>query len=212
MTQPTLLIVDDDPIVLAALREALQTSYRLAFASDGATAITAAQRLKPALILLDIQMPDQDGLAVCRQIKDDPDLAPIPIIFVTSLSDRGDEVHGLEAGAVDYITKPISPAILQARVRTHLRLAQAQKDYAEVEKIKVYRAMVFSTQHVLNNYLNQVGLFRMTAESLEDFPQDILELFDECTHQAERLVMKLSELEQIDEETIRESVMPGFKA
>ena len=124
---PLLLIVDDEPANLALLRQILSPDYALAFARNGAEALVAARKHHPALILLDIEMPDMDGYTACRQLKADPLLAPIPVIFVTSLADIGDETAGFEAGAVDYIVKPVSPSIVRARVRTHLSLVSASQ-------------------------------------------------------------------------------------
>ena len=121
----TVLIVDDEPANLALLRQVLAPEYPLVFARSGAEALMAAAKHAPALILLDIRMPDMDGYAVCRQLKNDPATAHIPVIFVTGLADVGDETAGFEAGAVDYIVKPISPPIVRARVRTHLSLVSA---------------------------------------------------------------------------------------
>jgi len=125
MPHGPILLVDDEPQNLAALREVLSSSYPLAFANNGATAVIAAERVRPSLILLDIRMPDMDGYQVCRIIKSTPNLEHIPVIFITSLSEVGDETEGFEAGAVDFIHKPISPAIVKARVRTHLSLVKA---------------------------------------------------------------------------------------
>jgi putative two-component system response regulator len=120
-----ILIVDDEPQNLAALQQVLCGEHRLVFARNGADALTAALKHAPSLILLDIQMPDMDGYAVCRALKADKRTEPIPVIFVTSLSDVGDEATGFAAGAVDYIIKPASPQIVSARVRTHLSLVRA---------------------------------------------------------------------------------------
>ncbi len=123
----TLLIVDDEPANLALLRQVLAAEYPLAFARSGAEALAAAAKHAPALILLDIRMPDMDGYTVCRRLKSDPATAQIPVIFVTGLADVGDETAGFEAGAVDYIVKPVSPPIVRARVRTHLSLVSAKQ-------------------------------------------------------------------------------------
>jgi putative two-component system response regulator len=104
-----ILIVDDDPQNLAALRHVLGSDYPLAFANNGHTALKAVRRLAPALILMDIQMPGMDGYQVCRELKSDPLSDHIPVIFVSSLSETGNEAEGFAAGAVDYITKPVSP-------------------------------------------------------------------------------------------------------
>lgn len=120
-----ILIVDDEPQNLAALQQILSGEYRLVFAGDGTEALSAALKHRPALILLDIEMPDLDGYAVCRALKADERTAAIPVIFITSLFDVGDEAAGFAAGAVDYIVKPISPPTVSARVRAHLSLVQA---------------------------------------------------------------------------------------
>lgn len=127
MYSAPLLIVDDEPSNLAAMRQILASDYPLAFARGGAEALSATAKCKPALILLDIQMPDLDGYQVCRALKADPATAAIPVIFVTTRADVGDEAAGFAAGAVDYIIKPPSAPIVRARVATHLSLVQASR-------------------------------------------------------------------------------------
>jgi len=122
MTPRPLLLVDDEVTNLVSLRAILETEYPLMLARDGAEAIRLALKHWPALILLDIQMPDMDGYAVCRALKADPRTEDIPVIFVTVLSDQGNEEAGFAVGAVDYLTKPVSPGIVRARVRAHLSL------------------------------------------------------------------------------------------
>jgi putative two-component system response regulator len=123
----TVLIVDDEPANLALLRQILSPQYALVFARSGQEALAAAAKHNPALILLDIEMPDMDGYTACRHLKANPLTESIPVIFVTSLSEIGDETAGFEAGAVDYIVKPVSPPIVHARVRTHLSLVSAKQ-------------------------------------------------------------------------------------
>lgn len=118
----TLLIVDDEPVNLNVLRTLLSNDYELLFAKDGERALTLAQTERPDLILLDIMMPALSGYEVCAALKSEPATRGIPVIFITALSDADDEARGLELGAVDYITKPVNPAIARARVRTHLSL------------------------------------------------------------------------------------------
>jgi len=120
---PLILVVDDEATNLQLLRHILQSQYRLLFAKDGVRALELVQHERPDLILLDVMMPGMNGYEVCRQLKANPAHAAIPVIFVTALIDTTDEVSGFEVGAVDYITKPVSPAIVRARVRTHLSLA-----------------------------------------------------------------------------------------
>lgn len=125
--RPTLLLVDDEPTNLQVLRQVLHQHYRLLFATDGARALTIAREQRPQLVLLDVMMPGMDGYAVCQALKQDPALATIPVIFVTALSDAADEAKGFDMGCVDYISKPISAAVVRARVRTHLSLVHMQE-------------------------------------------------------------------------------------
>lgn len=127
MSHGPLLIVDDEPANLALLRRILEPEYKLMFARNGVDALELAFKHHPGLVLLDIQMPGMDGYAVCRALKANPPTESIPVIFVTSLSELGDEMVGFEAGCVDYLTKPVSGGIVRARVRTHLSLVQAKQ-------------------------------------------------------------------------------------
>ncbi|MDG9927376.1 MULTISPECIES: two-component system response regulator [unclassified Pseudomonas] len=126
-TRPKLLLVDDEPTNLQVLRQILQDDYRLLFAKDGDKALELAERENPALILLDVMMPGMTGHEVCARLKSQPATSTIPVIFVTALADVEDEARGFEVGAVDYITKPVSPPIVRARVRTHLSLVRAEE-------------------------------------------------------------------------------------
>lgn len=120
--QPRILIVDDEPLNLKVLKQVLQDQYRLSFAKNGMDALALIQQEKPSLILLDVMMPGMTGFEVCRQLKQDVATKHIPVIFVTALAEEADESEGFAAGGVDYINKPISPALVRARVKTHLSL------------------------------------------------------------------------------------------
>ena len=125
--RPRLLLVDDEPTNLQVLRHVLQADYRLLFATDGARALQVAREQRPDLVLLDIMMPNMDGYAVCCALKADPATAAIPVIFVTALNDSQDETAGFDVGGVDYLTKPVSPPVVRARVRTHLSLVRMEE-------------------------------------------------------------------------------------
>jgi len=123
----TLLVVDDTPENLAVLGEILMPEYRVRVASSGERGlIVAASEPQPELILLDIMMPGLDGYQVLERLQENPATREIPVIFVTAMDAEGDEAKGLALGAVDYITKPLRPAIVLARVRTQLELNDAR--------------------------------------------------------------------------------------
>ncbi|WP_314410580.1 HD domain-containing phosphohydrolase [Pseudomonas kuykendallii] len=125
-SRPKLLLVDDEATNLQVLRHILQDDYRLLFAKSGAKALELAFTESPDLVLLDVMMPGMTGLEVCSALKAEPSTARIPVIFVTALADTDDEAKGFEVGAVDYITKPVSPPIVRARLRTHLSLVHVE--------------------------------------------------------------------------------------
>ena len=126
LARQTVMVVDDTPANLVLMNDLLQEQYTVKVASSGARALKIANSDKPPdLILLDIMMPEMDGYEVCRQLKASPSTRGIPIIFLTARTEERDEQLGLELGAVDYITKPIGPAIVLARVKTHLSLKRA---------------------------------------------------------------------------------------
>ncbi len=115
------LIVDDEPGNIKVLSAVLAGDYTLSVATNGAQALKLAESQAPDIILLDMVMPEMDGIAVCEALKRMEATQNIPVVFVTSMSDSRDEERGLEAGAVDYISKPISPPIVKARVKIHIQ-------------------------------------------------------------------------------------------
>ena len=123
----TILVVDDTKENLTVTGELLQPFYRVRVANSGPRALRVAMtEPRPDLILLDVMMPGMDGYAVLRALREAPATREVPVIFLTAMDSDADEERGLDLGAVDYVTKPIRPAILLARVRTHLELKQAR--------------------------------------------------------------------------------------
>jgi putative two-component system response regulator len=140
LDRKTILVVDDAPDNLALMSGLLKDLYRVKVANSGEKALRLARGDEPPdLILLDIMMPDHSGYDVCRELKADAATRDIPIVFLTAMSTVEDERKGLELGAVDYITKPISPPIVLVRVATHLAIKAAadflrdKNDYLEAE-------------------------------------------------------------------------------
>jgi putative two-component system response regulator len=136
---PVVLAIDDSPENLVLMSTLLKDHYKVKVANSGARGLELARSASPDIILLDIMMPVMDGYAVCEQLKRDPATAHIPVIFLTARTESDDEKHGLEVGAVDYITKPISPPIFLMRIQNHLALKRAadflrdKADYLEKE-------------------------------------------------------------------------------
>lgn len=119
----TVLVVDDSPVNLQMLEILLQDEWNVKVATNGKTALQiASSEDPPDLILLDVMMPEIDGYTICRILKASPETMEIPVIFVTAMSQVEDEARGLEMGAIDYIVKPYSTAIVKARVRNHMEL------------------------------------------------------------------------------------------
>jgi len=127
-TKPRILVADDEPFYINVLENLLRDEYQVTCVESGESALEHANGTpQPDLILLDVMMPGIDGYEVCRRLKSSPSTKNIPVIFLTVKSDVDDEVRGFNLGGVDYITKPMSPPIALARVRTHVKLASVCK-------------------------------------------------------------------------------------
>ncbi|WP_205590038.1 diguanylate cyclase [Sphingomonas paeninsulae] len=127
-----ILIVDDEISNIEIMNATLEDAYEVCFATSGEEAIAVARTVLPDLILLDVMMPEIDGYEVCRTLKEDRLLADVPIIFTTGLDDQEAEARGLSLGAIDYVTKPIQPVTLRARVRNHIELKRLRDQLAEM--------------------------------------------------------------------------------
>lgn len=157
--QSTILLVDDVADNIDILNAVLLPCYRTRVALNGEKALQIANSANPPdLILLDIMMPGLNGYDVCRQLKDNPDTRDIPVIFVTAMSEMEDEKLGLELGAVDYITKPVSPPIVLARVRTHLALYDQNRELAR--QVRERTAELFNTRQQIIRRLGRAAEFR----------------------------------------------------
>ncbi|TCM20778.1 diguanylate cyclase (GGDEF)-like protein [Novosphingobium sp. PhB165] len=132
MTKATILIVDDDVANIEIMNAALEDDYDVCFASSGEDALDVARAVQPDLVLLDVVMPGIDGFEACRKFKTDPLLADVPVIFTTGLGDTEAEMRGLSLGAIDYITKPVQPALLRARVANHVELKRMRDRLAQM--------------------------------------------------------------------------------
>ncbi|MFV9503695.1 MAG: response regulator [Oscillochloridaceae bacterium umkhey_bin13] len=159
--EASILVVDDHPANLSLLFHALrQVGYTVRVANSGELALTSVRRIQPDLILLDVMMPGLDGFATCRQLKDDPATSAVPVIFLTARTTVGDEVQGLRAGAVDYLTKPVQIEVALARIQTHLTLRRLQQ--ALEQQNRDLDAYARSVAHDLKNPITaMVGAAQM---------------------------------------------------
>jgi putative two-component system response regulator len=186
-------VVDDTPDNLALMAGLLKEHYRVRLANDGPKALQLAARADPPdLILLDVMMPGMDGFAVCRELKADERTRDIPIIFLTALSEAVDEEFGLAMGAVDYITKPISPPVVLARVRTQLQLkasgdflrdkasflesevARRTRELAAIQDVTIQAmaSLAETRDNETGNHIRRTQLYvKLLAETLRDHPR-----------------------------------------
>ena len=149
VAKKTVLVVDDTPDNLALMSDLLKDEYKVKVANNGERALSIAQSDSPPdLILLDIMMPGMDGYEVCRQLKAHSLTQDIPVIFLTAKAEVEDERMGLELGAVDYLTKPISPPIALARVKNHL-LLKSSADFLRDKSVFLEKEVALRTQEVM---------------------------------------------------------------
>ena len=121
LSLPTILVVDDEPIMIRLLDDMLESRYDLTFAMTGADALSSVALYPPALILLDVELPDMSGYDVCRAIRNNPASKDLPVIFLTSNDRQEDHASGLEAGGMDYVCKPVNVMDLTQRIDRHLQ-------------------------------------------------------------------------------------------
>ncbi|SDJ82707.1 putative two-component system response regulator [Ferrimonas sediminum] len=157
MDNPVILVVDDNPDNINLLSSVLRNEYKVKAATSGHKALEIVARTpRPDMILLDVMMPKMDGYQVCERLKLDPTTAHIPVIFVTAKIAVEDETRGLELGAVDYITKPINPSLVRARVHTHLALSD--------QKRELTRQVIEKTEELNQSRLSVIQTLGRAAE------------------------------------------------
>src|SRR5438105_11128467 len=164
----TILVVDDKLDTLLLVRELLTSrGYNVTTASDAEEALQAIQADKPDLILLDVIMPGRSGYDLCRQLKDDPATRLIPIVMITGLSDRADRVRGIEAGADDFLSKPLYPEELFARVKSLLKLKEFTDELENAEAVLVALALgIESRAPYTGNHCERLPITPLTWDTI----------------------------------------------
>jgi len=174
---PRLLVVDDDRMIQTMLAQQLrQAGYDVLVARDGREALRATRVERPDVVLCDWVMPNMDGIAFCREVKADADLRDTYIAMLTSRSDSEDRVAGLDAGADDFLIKPVRTNEMLARVRVGLRLRAAQRELLEAERHAALVEMAVTLGHEVNNPLTTAfGHVELALQCLEEERLDRLE-------------------------------------
>jgi putative two-component system response regulator len=229
------MIVDDNITNLTACKVALAGEYAVLPASSGEKMFKLLERIKPDLFLLDVEMPDMSGYDIIKIIKNNPEIADIPVIFLTAMSDFGNELEGLSLGAVDYITKPFSPPLLVKRIGVHLQI-EAQKQVVKEQKqqleyyVNNLEQMVEDKTHTILDLQNAIfslltevveyrdyvtgGHVSRTSMYIKLMLDELLEreiYADEINRWDRHLVILSSQLHDIGKVAIRDSILlkPG---
>ena len=208
-TKATILIVDDTADNLSLLSSHLKSIYAVKAVNNGDAALRIAfSDQPPDLILLDVMMPNMDGYEVCRRLKADPRTRDVPVIFLTARTSVEDEKFGLDLGAVDYISKPISPPIVLARVKNHLSLkATADSLRATVEEVRAAHSRLEETQQHLIQTEKMAALGLLVSGVAHEINTPIGVALTAVSHLS-GLIESLSS--QFQNETIRKSDLARF--
>jgi two-component system sensor histidine kinase/response regulator len=202
MAAPKILVVDDQPINVQLLKRKLEREgMQVMTAYSGQEALDAVQQEKPELILLDVMMPDMDGIEVCQRLQASEDTRSIPIIFVTARSSKEGKIEGLGVGAVDYITKPIDLDETLARVQTQLRFAainreiiDLQRRLTEARRAATIGAVTQGIAHNLNNLLGVVIGYLDLIKAYHDKPELVKKNVQNVEEAVSRIVSIIRQL------------------
>ena len=165
--RPIIMLIDDDEISLSLGREMLENKYTVYPVPSGEQAFLILKKITPDLILLDVEMPGLDGYDVIKHLKQDAETKEIPVVFLTSRTDPGNELEGLNLGAVDYITKPFSPLLLIQRIENHLLIGSQKKELTMFNKslqqmVEEQTREIKNLQNAILNTVSEVVEFRDT--------------------------------------------------
>ncbi len=202
MAAPSILVVDDQPINVQLLRRKLEREgIRVVSAYSGSEALELVQQNKPDLILLDVMMPDMDGIEVCERLQANEDLRGIPVIFITAQTTKESKLEGLNVGAVDYITKPIDLDETLARVQTQLRFVAINRQVLDLtrrleesRKAATIGAVTQGIAHNLNNLLGVVIGYLDLVKAYHDQPEQVKKNVHHVEDAVQRIVAIIKQL------------------
>src|SRR3954469_2483179 len=202
MAAPSILVVDDQPINVQLLKRKLEREgIRITAAYNGLEALEAVKNEKPDLILLDVMMPDMDGIEVCQRLQASEDTRGIPIIFVTARTTKESKLEGLSVGAVDYITKPIDLDETLARVQTQLRFVSINRQVVDLtrrleesRKAATIGAVTQGIAHNLNNLLGVVIGYLDLVKAYHDRPEQVKKNAQHVEDAVQRIVSIIKQL------------------
>ena len=205
MTPPRILVVDDQAINVQLLRLKLEREgMQVLTAPSGREALAQAATARPDLILMDLLMPDMDGLTACRQLKADPATRDIPVIFLTASPSKEHRQEGRAAGAADYLVKPIDLDETMARVRLHLRLARLEREAAELaprldetRRGALVGAAAQGVTHHLNNLLGVVLGYVELVRSVSDDPEKVRRHIQNVDDSLQRVIQLIRQLSTV---------------
>ena len=205
MAAPKILIVNDQPINVQHLKRKLEREgIKVLAAYNGLEALDLVKRDRPDLILLDVMMPDMDGIEVCQRLQADEDTKPIPVIFITARTSKEGKIEGLSVGAVDYITKPIDLDETLARVQTQLRfvainreLVNLQRRLAEARSAATIGAVTQGIAHNLNNLLGVVIGYLDLVKAYYDKPEIVKKNAAHVDDAVQRIVTIIKQLSSL---------------
>jgi CheY-like chemotaxis protein len=205
MAAPKILVVDDQPINVQLLKRKLEREGLTVMAAyNGLEALDLVAKDKPDLILLDVMMPDMDGIEVCQRLQSNEETRPIPVIFITARTSKEGKLEGLGVGAVDYITKPIDLDETLARVQTQLRfvainreMADLQRRLAESRRIATIGAVTQGIAHNLNNLLGIVIGYLDLVKAYYDKPEQVKKNAAHVEEAVQRIVAIIKQLSSL---------------
>jgi DNA-binding response OmpR family regulator/DNA-binding CsgD family transcriptional regulator len=201
----TVLAVDDTPANLGVVFQILRdAAYKVLLAQNGASALSLMTETRPDIVLLDVQLPGMDGFEICRRIKANPDTADIPVLFLTVSDDPAAKVRGFDVGGVDYLTKPIEPAELLARLNTHLTLRNLQRQLRE------------QRQQLEQQLIERTSALEVALAQQRMLQQEVQRLRELSAAQSEQVQQLLQGLlaergqQQSHPDTLAQQMLPGL--